>query len=152
MRITLSKIVLASPEKVWEGFNRELFEKLAPIFPRLKLLRFDGCQSGDRVELELDFLLFRQRWVSEITEQGASQEDIFFIDEGRQLPFFLKSWRHRHRLIRVPQGTQIVDDIEFRSPWGLLGDTLLTPGLWLQFRQRHPIYSATFDSPRKPAP
>jgi ligand-binding SRPBCC domain-containing protein len=145
MRITLSKTVLAPPESVWAGFNRQLFEKLAPFFPRLKVIRFDGCQLGDQLELELHFGLFRQRWVGEITEQASTEDEIFFVDEGRELPFFLKRWRHRHRLLRVPEGTRIVDEIEFNSPLGVCGDWLLAPGLWWQFRGRHPIYSAVFD-------
>ena len=69
-----------------------LFNKLAPPFPRAKLLRFDGSTTGDVVEVELQFGLFKQRWQSLIVEHGQDSQSIWFVDEGKQLPFFLKSF------------------------------------------------------------
>jgi ligand-binding SRPBCC domain-containing protein len=144
MKLTLRTPVQSSLSTVWEGFDETLFKKLSPPFPPVRLLRFDGSQPGDVVSLELNFLLFRQKWTSHITEQQATEQEIYFIDEGRELPFFLTYWRHKHRLIRTRnQGTLIVDEIEYRTPF-LLFDYLMYPLLWVQFAYRGPVYQRVF--------
>jgi ligand-binding SRPBCC domain-containing protein len=125
------------------GFDRQLFLLLNPPFPPFSLLRFDGCHRGDIVEVELNFLFFRQVWKSEIVDQQMGAEEISFVDEGRQLPFFLKYWRHRHRILRWGNQSEIVDDISYRSPF-LLFDYLLYPVMYLQFAYRRPIYRKVF--------
>jgi ligand-binding SRPBCC domain-containing protein len=133
--------------QVWQGFDQDLFGALAPPFPPVRLLRFDGSLRGDQVHLELNFLLFRQRWVSLITDQGEGPDEIYFVDEGTTLPFFLRSWRHRHRILRAGAGAVIIDDVTFASPaW--LPSFLLFPALYLQFLYRKPIYQRLFGRPR----
>lgn len=143
MKLRLSTNVRHPPEVVWKRFDQQLFEKLAPPFPRLRLIRFDGSEAGSIVEAELNFLLFKQNWQSLITDSHVADDEIYFIDQGKRLPFFLKTWHHRHRLIRTATGTKIVDDIEYRSPTVLL-DYLLLPIMWLQFAYRKPIYRREF--------
>jgi ligand-binding SRPBCC domain-containing protein len=129
--------------QVWLGFNRDLFSALAPPFPPVRLLRFDGSLRGDEVHLELNFVFFRQLWVSLITDQHEGPTEIYFVDEGTKLPFFLKSWRHRHGIVRAGTGAVIIDDITFQSP-GWLPSFLLFPTLYLQFWYRKPIYRRLF--------
>lgn len=143
MRILLRTFVNHPYERVWAGFDRKLFLQLSPPFPPVRLLRFDGCRQGDVIQLELNFLLFRQRWDSLITEQKSDTEEISFIDEGRQLPFFLRYWRHHHRILRRGSRSEIVDDISFRTPF-LFFDYLVYPILYLQFLYRKPIYRRVF--------
>ncbi len=150
MKLVLTTNVRSTPEQVWRGFDQSLFEKLAPPFPRVKLLRFDGSEKNDLVEVELNFIFFRQIWQSLIVDHGKSEEEIWFIDEGSRLPFFLRYWRHRHRLLRTATGTQIVDDIEYRTP-SLLLDYFMYPMMWLQFAYRKPIYRRVFNEPPKSA-
>jgi ligand-binding SRPBCC domain-containing protein len=128
---------------VKEGFTEELFIKLNPPFPPVKLKRFDGCKKGDVVSLELDFILFKQQWESLIVEAKLTEKEFYFIDEGRKLPFFLKYWRHKHRIIKNGSGSKIVDDITFRSPIRPM-DFLLYPVLWVQFWYRKPVYKKFF--------
>ncbi|MCU0443888.1 MAG: hypothetical protein MUE85_03150 [Microscillaceae bacterium] len=143
MRFQIKTLVQLPHYEVFAGFNRDLFMKLAPPFPPVKLQRFDGCKTSDWVILELNFIFFKQTWASLITEDQTSNEEIYFIDEGKQLPFFLKFWRHRHRI--VAQGTQtvIIDDIEFKTP-NRFSDFLFFPLLYLQFAYRIPIYKNVF--------
>ena len=145
MKLVLKTAVQASLEEVWEGFDQQLFLRLAPPFPRIRLLRFDGCHMGDLVEIELNFLLFRQIWVSEIVAQRSTPDEIYFVDEGISLPFFLNLWIHKHRIIRLQSGSQIVDEVVFRSPLRIF-DWLLYPAMWLQFAYRKPIYRRAFKS------
>jgi ligand-binding SRPBCC domain-containing protein len=128
---------------VKEGFNESLFKKLSPPFPPVKLIRFDGSHKGDLVALELNFLLFRQKWISEITEDQTDSEEFYFIDKGIELPFFLKSWTHKHRVIRKENASIIQDEISFEGPFFLL-TLLLYPAMLLQFGYRIPIYKKIF--------
>jgi len=147
MHLTLRTRVSESLPNVWAGFDERLFTKLSPPFPPVKVLRFDGCRAGDVVHLRLNFLLFGQDWISLITDQQETADEIFFVDEGTQLPFFLSSWRHKHRLIRHNNQTLIADEITYRTPGGWLTDLLFYPLLWLQFAYRKPIYRTVFRRP-----
>ena len=127
------------------GFTRELFVALAPPFPRLRLLRFDGSRTGDQVEIELDTLVKRLRWTSLITDDGVRPDGThFFVDEGQTLPPPLRYWQHRHLVQPAPNGGSIiVDDLEYRTASPLL-DALLYPAMWAQFAWRKPIYRRWF--------
>lgn len=149
MHLLLKTRVRQPLTTVWAGFDRTLFNRLSPPVPPVRVLRFDGCQTGDIVHLRLNFGLFRQDWISRITDQQTlppnnPPDEIYFIDQGTQLPFFLTYWHHRHRLLRHPAGgTIIADDVTFRTPFRLT-DYLFYPLLWLQFAYRKPIYRQVF--------
>ena len=144
MNIKISTKVNQSLLKVWEGFNLELFSKLAPPFPPVEVKEFGGCLKGDKVHLELNFLLFKQDWISDIVDQKRTESEIYFIDEGTKLPFFLSYWKHKHRLVKDDEGTLIVDDIVFKTPT-ILTDYLFYPLMYLQFLYRKPIYKKVFE-------
>ncbi|MBB6326557.1 ligand-binding SRPBCC domain-containing protein [Algoriphagus iocasae] len=143
MKIKIKTKVEQDYLSVKEGFNESLFKKLSPPFPPVKLIRFDGSQKGDLVALELNFLLFRQNWVSEIIEDQTDNKEFYFIDKGIELPFFLKSWTHNHRVIKKGNGSIIQDEISFQAPFFLL-TLLLYPAMLLQFGYRIPIYKKIF--------
>ncbi len=145
MRIHIETPVQQDYKTVFAGFNQELFLKLAPPFSGVKLLRFDGCKVGDRVELQLTLLFFiRQRWHSLITAFEQNEQEIYFIDEaeGKDLPFFLSKWRHKHHIVKTDKGAKIIDEISYKAPFGL--NFLLYPILYLQFLYRKPIYKRIF--------
>lgn len=129
--------------KVKDGFTESLFLKLNPPFPPVKLLRFDGSETGDLVSLELNFLLFKQKWTSKITDHHFNENEFFFIDEGVELPFFLKSWKHKHRLIKKGNHCLIRDEITYESNNSVF-TKLLFPVLKGQFLYRKPIYKKVF--------
>lgn len=143
MKIAIETPVELGYLDVKSGFDAALFLQLSPPFPPVKLLRFDGSQKGNIVMLELNFGFFRQKWTSEITEESTTALEFYFIDEGIQLPFFLKKWRHRHRVISTGIGSIIRDEIEFEARVGSLS-FLLFPVLWLQFYYRKAIYRRYF--------
>ena len=149
MRIICKTTINQSLPQVWAGFDRHLFEQLTPIFPPVRIIRFDGCLRGDVVQLELNFFLFHQNWVSLIVDQKTASDEIYFIDQGTQLPFFLSYWQHHHRLHRIidpktaQEQTVIVDDVTFRTPF-LLTNVLVYPVLWLQFLGRKFTYKRRF--------
>ena len=143
MKLTIQTRVNRPYDQVWAGFDKTLFDQLSPPFPPVRVVRFDGCLKGDIVDLELNFLLFKQRWVSHITDQKTTDTEIFFVDEGRQLPFFLSQWTHRHRILKDQNNAIIADEITFRTPFWLT-DYLFYPLLWVQFAYRKPIYRRVF--------
>lgn len=144
MHLLLHTDVSQPLKQVAAGFNEKLFKALAPPFPRLKLQRFDGSRKGDIVAMELNFGFMKQRWVSEITANGETEYEWYFIDEGRVLPKPLSYWQHRHRLQSLPGGgTRIVDDITYSSGNKLL-DAVMYPALLAQFLYRKPVYKKLF--------
>jgi ligand-binding SRPBCC domain-containing protein len=143
MKLTIETKVEENYLKVKEGFTESLFTRLSPPFPPVKLLRFDGSAKGDLVTLELNFFVFKQKWTSQITEDKTDENEFYFIDKGVELPFFLKSWNHKHRIIRSGNDTIIRDEIEYSAPLGLLS-LLLYPAMLLQFAYRIPIYKKFF--------
>ncbi|SMG50561.1 hypothetical protein SAMN05661096_03692 [Marivirga sericea] len=146
MQLKLTTKVTQDYISVKEGFNEKLFLSLNPPFPPVKLKEFGGCNKGDIVHLELNFIFFKQDWISEITYDNTSDSVFEFVDEGTKLPFFLKYWKHHH-VVKKDNKDQslIIDDITFKSPF-ILMDFFLFPVLWLQFAYRKPIYKRIFKS------
>jgi ligand-binding SRPBCC domain-containing protein len=144
MKIAVSTPVKQDYKQVWQGFTRELFLALAPPLTPINLLRFDGCKKNDEVHLEIDFGLMRQVWRSKITAQQENENEIYFIDEGIELPFFLSKWKHKHRILKQGVGSMIIDEIEFES-FGGFGSFSVYPTLYFQFLYRQPIYQRWFD-------
>ena len=145
MHLILRTAVAPPPAQVMAGFTRALFEALAPPFPRLRVLRFDGCRTGDHVDIELNLLVKRLRWTALIVDDGQLPDGtLFFVDEGQQLPPPLRYWRHRHLIEPGPGGTSVVvDNLEYRTASKVL-DALLYPAMWAQFAWRQPIYRRWF--------
>lgn len=142
MKFKVRTSVEQAVDEVKSGFDESLFRKLSPPFPKLRVIRFDGSEPGDRVEVELNFILFKQLWVSEITETQSSESSYYFVDQGLQLPFFLKSWRHKHHIASGSK-TQIIDDVEYTCANKFL-ELICYPLLLSQFIYRKPIYKRIF--------
>lgn len=141
--IWLETPVQATAEAVLAGFDRKLFEALAPAFPPLKLLRFDGSAPGDLVDLQLGLWPVRQRWLSRITERIESSDEIGFVDEGLILPAPLQRWRHFHRIRREGPHSRIIDDIRF-TVHPLAPAAIVAALLRRSFAARRPIYQRFF--------
>jgi ligand-binding SRPBCC domain-containing protein len=139
----VSNIGTNSKETVFANFDRKLFLQLAPPFPKLNLVRFDGCIKGNQVHLETDFILFKQKWISLIIENVSSENEIYFVDEGTTLPFPLKTWRHKHIVRQIGKQVEIEDNIRF-STKNKVADILLYLPLYLLFLYRKPVYKKFF--------
>ncbi len=145
MKINIQTEVQENYKSVYKRFDKDLFLALKPPLMPLELLRFDGSSKGDQVHLKLGVGTLSMRWDALIIEHGVSEKECYFIDEGIQLPFFLKKWKHRHRILKVDEDTSIiVDDIYFETP-NVLMDYLFYPILYMQFYMRKPVYKKYFD-------
>ncbi len=70
--ILQTKVQNTTKEAVLNGFTKDFFLKLAPPFPRLTLLRFDGSEKGNEIHLELNMFVMKKKWISLVTENGSS--------------------------------------------------------------------------------
>ncbi|MEZ5173464.1 MAG: hypothetical protein R2850_08130 [Bacteroidia bacterium] len=141
----------ATQSQIYSLFDEVLFKALAPPFPKMELLQFDGCLKGDEVKVKLHFGLFTQHWDSLITESGSDTQKSFFIDEGTRLPFFLKSWKHTHLIRQAGEDVFIEDNIDLKwsSPfWSVF----VYPGLYLSFLYRKPVYRRYFSKNERKFP
>lgn len=148
MRVKLVTQVEASMDEVIKGFNEELFGKLNPPYPKAEIKQFDGSVKGDKVVIVLNFLLFKQKWVSEIISNESRANYYEFVDKGIELPFFLSEWQHRHIIKQEGQRCYIVDDISFLSK-NKVTTYILYPFLYLLFLYRKPIYASVFKAEQK---
>ncbi|TVR76433.1 MAG: hypothetical protein EA412_13620 [Chitinophagaceae bacterium] len=146
MRIIIVTRVGLKKEKVFEGFTEELFLALKPPLVPMQLMQFDGCKKGDIVSLRV-FVGKWQDWTSEITKSYNNSLEIGFVDEGRVLPFFLKKWKHEHRIVERKNRTLIIDDIYYSSGSKLV-DVILYIPLFMTFWYRKFIYRKFFKKNR----
>ena len=130
INITLRSKVSGELTAIQKRFDADLFRYLLP--PGAQLIEYGGSNKGDIVHLKLPVA---GEWVSEITEEGASADTCYFIDEGRKLPFPLKEWRHKHILHRAGKSTIIEDNMNF-STGKIITDILFYPVLYLSFLPR----------------
>ena len=140
MRILLRSRVRGFYLDVSKSFDRNLFEFLLP--PGAKVKQFDGSKKGDIVHLTFSFP-FKADWVSEIIEDSISNSECYFIDKGTNLPFGLRNWIHKHRIVKDGNQSIIVDEIEF-STGNRFFDLTYYPGLYLSFLPRKWQYRKYF--------
>ncbi len=141
MKIFIQTRVNSTIADIIPKFNRDLFIKLAPPLMKLKVTRFDGCEKGNQVHLEMNiFGMLNQKWISLITASEKNSEQFYFIDEGTKLPSPLVYWKHIHRVDRIDDlHCFVTDDIEFKTASPIL-DTMIYSPLYLMFYFRKKIY------------
>lgn len=143
MQIHLKTPVRQHYKLVFDAFNEQLFRKLSPPYPRLKLLRFDGSMPGDVVEIELQTGITSFRWTSLITSRRITDTDAYFVDEGQELPPPLRQWHHKHLVSANGSGAIIHDIITYSTRFKVL-DVLLYPLMRVAFGMRKPVYRKVF--------
>ena len=130
INITLRSKVSGELTAIYKQFDADLFRYLLP--PGAHLIEFGGSKKGDIVHLKLPLA---GEWISEITEDGATEDLCYFIDEGRKLPFPIKDWRHKHILRRQGINTIVEDNMNY-STGNIIADILFYPVLFLSFLPR----------------
>ena len=138
MNVTITSKVKGELDWVYSNFNEDLFRYLLP--PGATLVEFGGSRKGDIVHLKLPVA---GEWISHIIEDYQDKDKCYFVDVGRKLPFPLKSWRHKHLLIKRGNDVRIEDRMQYSSGFILL-DILLVPLMWLSFLPRKWQYKSYF--------
>ena len=142
-KMHFNTVVTMPAEEVFNKFDRDLFEALAPDIPKVEIVKFDGSRVGGKVHVRIHALGAVQDWVSVITEIGQDEKGFYFIDEGETLPFFLKKWKHTHRVDHHSKGAEIHDIIEFSTPWNIPA-AMVYPPMKQQFAGRGKVYQQYF--------
>jgi len=129
-----------SPGEVYRVFNYDLLWALSPPFAKPKAVLYEGNRPGHRMVFRLVTPLGTKHWAGRVTEEGHTENEIYFVDEGEQMPFGLSLWRHKHRIIKTGWGTLLRDEVRFEGRNALL-TVLLFPVLYAQFIYRKPLYA-----------
>lgn len=144
--IHLETVVKQNFQQVKQKFNKDLFKALKPPLINLKIHRYDGEQVGDQLSLEIAMGPFSQKWEGIITENHSEDFQWYFVDEGKKLPFPLKSWKHQHKLIDMQDGnTKIIDHVQFQTKTPLEMPFVYSQML-VMFLMRKPQYKRYFEN------
>lgn len=113
-----------SPEQCWEFFSSPANLKiLTPEHMGFEITNDlnDRKMFAGQVIAYIIKPLFNLsiEWVTEITHMDPPH---YFIDEQRFGPY--KFWHHEHRFIPIPNGTEMIDIVHYKLPFGLLGKVI----------------------------
>lgn len=143
MNFILKTQVAGNYLEVMKRFDLDLFEALKPVGAKMEVVQFTGSQTDDIVEIKFVWPI-KASWISDITDHGSDDNQAYFIDEGRVLPFPLKSWKHKHIVEKVDDNScTIIDDITFSSGWKILDIVMYLP-VYFSFYHRKRIYRKYF--------
>ena len=143
MKFKISTKVSQDYKTVFSKFDLYFFKMLKPPLIGFRVIKFDGCEKGDEVHAEINTLGWRQEWKALITEKTETKDEIYFIDEGLQLPRPLKKWRHKHIIAKFIDSSIIIDNIAYSTNSFFL-DILLYPLIYMQFFLRKGVYKSYF--------
>lgn len=144
MKVILRTKVNGNYKDVMSRFDRDLFLALAPPFPPIELKKFTGSETGDEVHIRFKSPV-NTDWVSDITDHGVDEKEAYFVDEGRVLPFPLKSWKHRHIVRKIDDDTCEIIDLIHYGCGNVILNVLMYPALFFGFLPRKRIYKKYFN-------
>jgi ligand-binding SRPBCC domain-containing protein len=151
MRIRFVTTVISPFNNVRDGFNQRLFEFLLPPAGLVKIVRYEGQNPGDIIDLKINFPLIGNHWTVIIKESWQSHREYGFVDRGLRVPFGILYWKHAHRVVaRDNKSCFIIDDIEFETSTKIV-DLLLYLPLWIMFFPRKFQYKKYFEQPHNPS-
>jgi ligand-binding SRPBCC domain-containing protein len=143
MRIRLVTTVKSPFNKVYEEFNIHLFKYLLPPFNLAEVLKYEGQNPGDIIDIKIN-VPFMSHWTVIIKDSWLSHREYGFTDRGLRLPLGIIYWKHTHRLVaRDNHSCFIIDDLEYESSSVFL-DYLLYIPLWMIFYPRKFLYPRYF--------
>lgn len=144
MRFTVRTFIPGkTPQQIFAHFGEPLFRALSPAFPKISVVRFDGCRLNDETHIDMHFF-GKRRWISVNTDFSEKESEIYFIDRGRQLPLGLKSWTHCHRVTAAPGGSFISDEVEY-DYGNLFLNLIWRLPLWIPFAMRPVKYRRFYE-------
>ncbi len=93
-------------------------QKLTPAWLHFRILSVDPApiRKGTLIRYSLRWRIFPIHWTSEIVEWEPPHR---FVDLQLKGPY--KLWRHEHSFATLGNGTRILDEVQYRLPFGVLG-------------------------------
>jgi len=113
------QLVARPLNEVFDFFSRaENLQELTPPWLHFHILSVDPqpVRKGTLIRYSLRWRIFPIRWTTEIVEWDPPHG---FVDVQLKGPYQL--WRHQHRFIAEGNGTRILDEIQYRLPFGVFG-------------------------------
>lgn len=143
MNIKFETEIKGNYKEVIKRFDLKLFEALKPKHAKMEIVEFTGSNKGDRVHIRFVSPV-KMEWISVITEDEINEEEAYFTDEGKQLPFPLTYWKHKHIVRKISEDRSlIIDDISFKAGNKLMS-MMMYPAIYLGFAPREKIYQSYF--------
>lgn len=120
-RLTRKQILPISLEAAWDFFSSPAnLPKITPKHMGFKMMYMSGGQKmypGQIIQYIVHGLPgIPMDWITEITHV---QEPNYFVDEQRFGPYAL--WHHQHHFKEVAGGVEMIDEVNYAIPLGLLG-------------------------------
>ncbi|MGE0191485.1 MAG: TIGR01777 family oxidoreductase [Planctomycetota bacterium] len=131
------------PASLWAWHARPgAFERLAPPWQGVRRVGpHTPLVEGSRAAFRIKAGPLWRTWVARHEDVRPGQG---FVDVQEKGPF--PAWRHEHRFVVVPGGSQLEDEVTYRLPLGplgaLLGGRFVARSLERAFRWRHATTAA----------
>ncbi|NAS12963.1 SRPBCC family protein [Poritiphilus flavus] len=122
-RLSAKQTLPITIERAWEFLSNPA--NLKVITPdKMKFNILSGVERsmfpGQIIQYEVSpFAGYSTRWVTEITHVKHGE---YFVDEQRFGPYAL--WHHKHFLKPVEEGVEMEDIIDYKLPFGILGQLM----------------------------
>ena len=112
-----------SLDKAWNFLsNPKNLKTITPDYMRFEIISGADREmySGQIIQYIVTPILgIKNKWVTEITH---IEDKRYFVDEQRFGPYAL--WHHKHFLKEIPGGVEMEDIIDYKIPFGILGQWL----------------------------
>ena len=117
--LRVEQVVPRPLDEVFEFFARaENLQEITPPWLHFRILNVDPApvRKGALIRYALRWRIFPIRWKTQISEWEPPHR---FVDVQLKGPYRL--WHHEHTFTAEGSGTRIVDEVQYRLPFGVLG-------------------------------
>jgi len=118
-RLHREQIIGRPREEVFSFFEKpENLARITPPSMGFKIITPSPIHMAPGALIDYTIRIFgiRRRWTTRITEYNPPYA---FVDEQMRGPYSF--WRHTHHFEEIPDGTRVVDTVEYVVPFGIFG-------------------------------
>jgi len=119
-RFTKSQLLPITIDKAWDFLSDpKNLKKITPDYMGFNILEKEDTKmyAGQIIQYIVTPILgIPTKWVTEITHV---KDKSYFVDEQRFGPYSL--WHHKHFIKEVDGGVEMLDIIDYKIPFGLIG-------------------------------
>ena len=124
------------------AFNDINFVKFLTFLQPVKIISWDGIENNKIAYFKLWFLYWHNFKVKHKNYKISSNK-LSFTDQGIELPLGVKSWNHKHTLVKDGNNFLIIDILDVKHKNTLIG-YLIFPILIFPIVIRKILYKAYF--------